>query len=205
MSMADSNKKKLSNLKRGSGSSRRRFLKTVLGGSLVGGGFVLPTRWIAPIVETVVLPAHAQTSPVTPRPPAITGKVVITEILWKQDVTNYPDYLDEYVEIENQDQVSIQMKDWLLTDNDISDPNHWFTFPEHIIAPGETCRIFTHQPAGSNTYPCQFTFDHPAPHVAGQYIWNNTGDTAYLYDSNGLEIDRCSYTRNASEPIHTCS
>ena len=43
--------------------SRRRILKTIAaGGGAVVAGKTLPQSWYKPVVETVVLPAHAQTS-----------------------------------------------------------------------------------------------------------------------------------------------
>lgn len=43
-------------------TSRRKALKTALaGGAVVTAGSV-PAKWVAPVVEAVVLPAHAQTS-----------------------------------------------------------------------------------------------------------------------------------------------
>lgn len=195
----------------GTDSSRRRFIKIVMGGSLLGSGFVIPTHWITPIVETVVLPAHAQTSPVTtnpptttpeppPPPPAETGNVAITAILWQQTASSDPsELIDEYVEIENQDQVAIQMENWYLTDNNSA---HKFVFPKHIIAPGETCRIFTHPPnEPNNTHPCEFTFGESNPVSSFSYIWNNPGDTASLYDGSNNLIDSCSYSSSASNPF----
>lgn len=40
---------------------RRKLLKTIAGGT-VAGGALLPGRWTKPVVDTVLLPAHAQTS-----------------------------------------------------------------------------------------------------------------------------------------------
>jgi hypothetical protein len=41
---------------------RRRALKLLLGGGVVGSAATLPTRWTRPVVESVILPAHAQLS-----------------------------------------------------------------------------------------------------------------------------------------------
>lgn len=44
--------------------SRRKLLKAMgLGGAAVGGSKLLPDPWTRPLVKSVVLPAHAQTSP----------------------------------------------------------------------------------------------------------------------------------------------
>ena len=45
--------------------TRRRALTHVVGGSIVSVA-ALPDSWVRPIIDTVVLPAHAQTSPGTP-------------------------------------------------------------------------------------------------------------------------------------------
>ncbi len=45
---------------------RRRLLKTLgAGGGIVLAGKSLPTEWARPVVETVLLPSHAQTSTLT--------------------------------------------------------------------------------------------------------------------------------------------
>lgn len=49
--------------KRGTSRTRRGLLKTVAaGGGLITSGAFLPSRWTTPVVDTVILPAHAQTS-----------------------------------------------------------------------------------------------------------------------------------------------
>jgi hypothetical protein len=42
--------------------SRRNALKLLLGGGVLGSAVALPSRWTRPVVESVVLPAHAQLS-----------------------------------------------------------------------------------------------------------------------------------------------
>lgn len=45
-------------------SARRRLLKSVVaGGGVLATGKLLPENWARPVVQSVVLPAHAQTSP----------------------------------------------------------------------------------------------------------------------------------------------
>src|SRR5262245_29495776 len=41
---------------------RRRILRRAMLGGVVGAAF-LPERWVRPVVDAVVVPAHAQTSP----------------------------------------------------------------------------------------------------------------------------------------------
>lgn len=51
--------------------TRRRALKIVAGGALVAT-IVLPTRWVRPIVESIVVPAHAAASPPATTRPQVT-------------------------------------------------------------------------------------------------------------------------------------
>jgi hypothetical protein len=88
---------------------------------------------------------------------------------------------DEYVEIENDDDFPIQLKDWTLEDNE----HHVFTFPSFVIQPNQTCRIYTNE-----IHPewCGFSYG------SGSGIWNNTtGDHAYLRDANGTFISEKMY------------
>lgn len=46
---------------------RRKVLKTVaIGGGVVGAAGALPTKWVTPVMDMVVTPAHAQTSMAEP-------------------------------------------------------------------------------------------------------------------------------------------
>ncbi|MFW2438968.1 MAG: hypothetical protein ACN4GR_06310 [Arenicellales bacterium] len=50
-----------------SGESRRKLLKSIAAGSgAIVAGKSLPESWSKPVVDSVILPAHAQTSQVTP-------------------------------------------------------------------------------------------------------------------------------------------
>lgn len=50
--------------------ARRKLLKTlVAGGGIVATARLLPEQWTRPVVENTLLPAHAQTSQVTPGSP----------------------------------------------------------------------------------------------------------------------------------------
>lgn len=49
---------------------RRKVLKggVVVGGAAVAAALSMPKKWTRPLVEAVVVPAHAQTSPGAPTP-----------------------------------------------------------------------------------------------------------------------------------------
>jgi len=49
--------------------ARRRLLRTLAAGTTAGAATMIPGRWARPVVASVILPAHAQTSaPVEPAP-----------------------------------------------------------------------------------------------------------------------------------------
>lgn len=87
---------------------------------------------------------------------------------------------DEYVVIRNDDTRSIQLAGWTLRDI----ANHVYTFPNFVIQPGQTCRVYTNE-----YHPewCGFNYEN------GWAIWNNSGDCAYLRNSAGAEIDSYCY------------
>jgi hypothetical protein len=46
------------------GEDRRQVLKKILlGGGLAAGSAILPDKWAKPVVDVIIAPAHAQTSP----------------------------------------------------------------------------------------------------------------------------------------------
>lgn len=48
------------------GEDRRGALKKLLaGGGVIVGASALPSEWTKPVIESVTLPAHAGTSPIT--------------------------------------------------------------------------------------------------------------------------------------------
>jgi hypothetical protein len=52
------------------GEDRRQVLKKILlGGGLAAGSAILPDKWAKPVVDVIVAPAHAQTSPTSTHPP----------------------------------------------------------------------------------------------------------------------------------------
>jgi hypothetical protein len=180
---------------------RRKVLRNAVSGVGLAAACAneLGGRWVRPAVNSVLLPAHAQTSvtgPAMALAPALTGNVEITTILWLQTASTDPAVLvDEYVDIVNNDTVSIELAGWQLMD---SGP-FTLTFPSRVIAPGESCRIYAHAVPGLQ--PCEFTFGRTSPGGPGNYVFNNTGDSATLTDASGTVIDTCSYTPADPSPF----
>ena len=84
---------------------------------------------------------------------------------------------DEYVVLRNITGAPIDLTGWKL----FSEGEQWYTFPDVILQPGEEIEI------------------HSGPRAEGaltwtkRYVWNNRGDKAILYDSNGNVVDTYSY------------
>ena len=68
-----------------SSENRRKLLKSIAaGGGAIVAGKSLPDKWTAPVVDTVLLPAHAQTSPAPPACLAVDDEFTIAS-----EGTNY--------------------------------------------------------------------------------------------------------------------
>jgi hypothetical protein len=127
---------------------------------------------------TSTLPAHetATTEP-TATEPAGMADVVIVTISYSGSGSTEP---DEYVEIRNDGSAAAQLSGWTLSDI----ANHVFTFPSFLMAPGQACRVYTNQ---YHPESCGFTYGSDSA------IWNNSGDCAYLRDSDGNLVDDYCY------------
>lgn len=123
-------------------------------------------------------PQTTEPPPTTVPPPDPTGNIVIRDIFYDGIVSSQEPY--EYVEIRNDDNVPLQMNNWILSDVQ----NHVFTFPSFVIQPNQTCRVYTNQ-----VHPQWSGFSYGS----GSAIWNNGSDTATLKDGNGTLVDEYSY------------
>jgi competence protein ComEC len=132
-----------------------------------------------PLVIRQVAPAAAPTLTPTPtQEPGTTGDVNIIDIFYDGVIGSQEP--DEYVEIRNDDTQPMQLSGWTLRD----EANHVFTFPGYIMQPGQVCRIYTNE-----NHPgwCGFSYG------SGSAIWNNSGDCAYLNNSQAQEMDQFCY------------
>ena len=90
---------------------------------------------------------------------------------------------DEYVEITNYGPGSQMMTNWQIP-SVVGD--QWYTFPSgYTLAEGTYVRV--HSGASA--------IDNPPTHLkwTGSYIWNNDGDEARLYNSQGQMVDNWAY------------
>jgi competence protein ComEC len=125
-------------------------------------------------------PTATATSTPTPTPTegtGTTGDIDIINIFYDGAGSQEP---DEYVEIKNVDTKAIQLSGWTL--RDIAD--HVYTFPNYVMQPGQVCRVYTNE---NHPEWCGFNYG------SGSAIWNNSGDCAYLRDSQFTLIDEYCY------------
>ncbi len=91
----------------------------------------------------------------------------------------------EYFKLKNYGTDTKNITGWSVVD----EANHRYTFGTFSLKGGASVTVHTGD--GSNTSSHRYW---------GQegYIWNNSGDTAYLLGSGGAEKDRCSFDGSGS-------
>lgn len=80
---------------------------------------------------------------------------------------------DERVKISNKGSSPVSLNGWKVEDEG---SKHTYTFPSYTLDSGSTVTVYTEK--GTNTASELYW-------GSGSPIWNNDGDTAYLYDNNG--------------------
>jgi hypothetical protein len=97
----------------------------------------------------------------------------------------------EWISIINNGTAGVQLRGWTIRDK----ANHVFTFGTTTI-PAKT-RLLVHTGRGT-----------PVPnhryYNSGNYIWNNTGDTAYLRNAAGTPMDSCSWGSVSGRSVAPC-
>ncbi|MBI2076949.1 MAG: lamin tail domain-containing protein [Euryarchaeota archaeon] len=122
-------------------------------------------------------------TPTSSQPPQ-TYAVEITHIEADPPGTDGTRYNEEWAELTNTGSSSVTMTGWKLKDNAPSSPAV-YNFPSGFeLAPGATIKVFTGSGtnSGSELYWGESGF-----------VWNNTGDTGYLYASGNVLVDQYSY------------
>jgi len=139
------------------------------------GDFVTVTGYVEEMVDIFGAPFYnievVSLEPAPP-PPATTWSIIVVDVLSYGTGSQEP---DEYVEIRNDDTQPVQLQDWTLRDTS----NHVFTFPNHLVQPGEVCRIYTNE---DHPEWCGFSYSSESA------IWDYAHDCAYLRDSVGTLI-----------------
>jgi hypothetical protein len=82
----------------------------------------------------------------------------------------------EYVELENQGDKAYNLEDWRIEDEDDNE----YIFDDVELETGESLRVY------SSNESKEFTW-------GTSYVWQDNGDTAYLYDSDDILVSEHSY------------
>jgi hypothetical protein len=138
-----------------------------------------PTFTPTPMPTSTPVPTSTPMPTATNTPPPPPANVEITYILYNP---SGDDVQGEYVRIQNRGGTAQSLAGWQL--HDAATNAHRFYFPAMTLQPNGIVRVWTK--SGSNTATDVYW-------GSGQAIWNNTGDTATLKNSNNQTVSVCSY------------
>jgi predicted secreted Zn-dependent protease len=91
----------------------------------------------------------------------------------------------EYVTIKNTSSTARSLTGWTLRDK----TGYTYKFPTFTLKAGATVTVHTGKGTASSTHRY---------YNRTSYVWNNTGDTAYLKNSSGTTVHTCSWTSAGS-------
>ncbi|MCY1139131.1 lamin tail domain-containing protein [Actinoplanes sp. Pm04-4] len=94
----------------------------------------------------------------------------------------------EWFRLSNSTKKAIQLKGFTVRDA----ANHVYTFGPYVLNPGKSVTVHTGKgtngkPAATDRY-----------WGSGNYIWNNTGDTATLRSATGKTINSCKFKKGVA-------
>ncbi|HEY0449245.1 lamin tail domain-containing protein [Actinophytocola sp.] len=143
-------------------------------------------RRVVNAVMVVVLAALVGAIVVTPAQAA--GGIVIYRAYYNSpgsDTGSNASLNAEYITLKNTASVAKYATGWTMRDKQ----GHVYKFPTTRINPGQY--LYLHTGKGTNNWNNRFW---------GQawYIWNNTGDAAYLRTASGTLVDSCSWGSTGS-------
>lgn len=135
---------------------------------------------VVALVATVIA---AVASVVVAAPASAAGNVIIYRAYYNSpgtDTRTNASLNAEYILLRNTSGVAKVITGWTLRDKQ----NHVYKFPTTRLNPGQY--ITVHTGRGTNNAAHRYW-------GSGNYIWNNTGDAAYLRTPTGTLIDSCSW------------
>jgi len=99
---------------------------------------------------------------------------------------------NEWVSLINSGSKSVNLNHYTIRDA----ANHVYTFGNVTIA-ANGGRLWLHTGKGTNTTTNRYW-------GSGNYIWNNTGDTAYLRNASGTAVDSCTWKQKSGRTWVGC-
>lgn len=134
---------------------------------------------------------------ITPAAPAAAAnpKIMITKVYYDTPGTDTPAtntrLNGEYVVLKNTTSAKINLKGWTLRDVQSTASGHIYRFGSDFwLGAGKSVTIHTGK--GTNTSTNRYWGRTGSSSYA--YIWNNSGDKAYLRNSAGTAIDSCGWS-----------
>jgi hypothetical protein len=143
----------------------------------------------------VLATATAVLGVANPLPAAATPTLAFTAIQYDPpgpDTHTNAHLNQEYVLVRNSSTRAMSLAGWRIRDA----ANHTFVFPRGYVLRARTTAVIR-TGKGTNTATTLYWNQ-------GNYIWNNTGDTARLQTPANRVIDRCSYLRVAGRARVAC-
>jgi hypothetical protein len=140
------------------------------------------------VVAVIVTLASVVTSVLVAGPASAAGGVIIYRAYYNSpgsDTGSNTSLNGEYVMLKNTSTVAKTVTGWTLRDK----ANHVYKFPTTRINAGQYLTVRTGR--GTNTAVTRYW-------GSSWYIWNNTGDTAYLRTPTGVLVDSCSWGSTGS-------
>lgn len=115
-------------------------------------------------------------------PTATAAKIAIDTVCSQPNPGNDNTHLaDEFICLVNRGDAPVDLQGWLVHDNN---RNAEYTFRALVLAPGAIVKLRTGK--GENGAADVYW-------GKGQAVWNNSGDTVYLYDAAGVMADQWNY------------
>jgi hypothetical protein len=120
---------------------------------------------------------------------AATPAIMLTIVYYNSpgtDTGSNPSLNGEYFGLKNTRTYALNLRNFTVRDKQ----NHVYTFTtSFVLYPGKS--VYVHTGKGANT---------SIHHCWGRsaYVWNNTGDTAYLRSNYGTLLDTCSWGSTGS-------
>src|SRR4051794_579300 len=142
------------------------------------------------VISTVLL--SVLTSLATPAQAAL--GIVLSKIYYDSpgsDTGSNSSLNAEYITLKNTRTTNQVITGWTIRDP----AGHVYTFPTTTIKAGSTVTLRSGR--GTNGITTRYW-------QQDWYVWNNTGDTAYVRTSSGAAIDTCTYKDTATAVSTTC-
>ncbi len=135
-------------------------------------------------IVTALLLALAPVAGLAAPAQATAGPVVISRVYFDSpgsDTGSNSSLNDEYIRLTNYGTDTKSISGWTIKDAN----GYRYTFGTFSLKGGASVTV--HSGKGTNTSAHRYW-------GRSWYVWNNTGDTAYLYNASGTQKDRCSFT-----------